>query len=1570
MSTKPHHNYKHLVFISFAIIFIFNLLIFSNLSAESKIPKVRLSVKPLDLSRTPTTNELMAAGQLGGQLYPTNETKDKEKGKKMNLSFGKAIQEWNNHEYKKAIKMFKKHVEDYPDSPWAAEAILHVGCDARYNGRYTEAEEQFTWIIKKNKNKEHYGARMLLNKARSRFAVLKVLQSNFKEATSLFNKLKQESPDWRHRTYASHWIQRISRYKADELALLNCGTQALAHLLRKQGRNAESIEIAEMLPSSLKGHSIKDLISIAEKYGYNVEGLKLSATDLKSAPLPAIVQINGKNEGNRGHYWVIEKLENDELTMYDSQSGRRYHQSIDEFSKEWNGNALVFSNKETLPGISLSKKEMEDTYGACCGIQRPQDDLGCPIDNKGLGTGGSKVCCSSKGSPKWSVNMVTMNLYMTDTPLWYDPPKGPPVRIKLSYNSESALTQSEPFGQKWMFNYGSYITEDTGGNLVVYMPDGRQDQYVPDGQGGYTRPFGIFNKLTKISKDNYELEFPDGTVYEYDLPIRKANQPFLVGIRDAYGQKLTFEYNNQVQLITIYDALSRATTITYNADNLIEQINDPFGRFARFEYHPADLSLKRIEDMKGYWTEFTYDTTFYLTSLQNAKGTWVFNIETAGGVNDEVIYPAPGTPMWENYRITVTNPLNRKEEFYYYAFKGSKSWYVSPRDYVAYQNTYNNNYANAPKTFYSFYSSLYDKPRISRITYPTGKFVSFTSYDAATGKPGRVRDSHSPYHDKLYTYNSNGRVLTYEDAKGNKTTYTYYANNFDVQEIKFDKSSTPGDDGIILKNFTYHSHNGNDTHDIKTVTEVPASLNVTTEYFYNSNGQLTSTVQAQGSSIQMTTDYIYDAGTHELTEIRKDGSTITSFTYDNISRIKTVTDPNGFELTYWEYDALDRPTKITYPDTVFDGGNNPTSKFKNINYSLYTPGIIDSETDRAGLTTSYEYDALNRLIKVQKPDGIIKYEYDANGNRTKLIDADNKETQFEYTLDNNLSKKIYMDGKFIKYEYDKSGLLTKFTNSRNIEKEYSYDENHNLTSRDYSDSTPDVILTYDDYDRLDTMTDGIGVFDYGYDDLGRLSSIDGPWTDDTISFQYNELGQLKTLTPQNGQSITYYYDYDPENPVDIGIGRLKDIEVGSGSGNKYTYGYTGVNRLILSLTRPNGSYTEYLYNNPLKKLTDIINKDSSGQIISSNSFTYNNLDLIDAETVETGAALSAFTEGLKEYDYNNLNQLLSSANPSEAFEYDDDGNMTKGYTPDGYEVLMSYDAENRLKSAEYTDSGSVTQRIEYFYSGNNFLAEIKKFENGALVSDERLVRKGLLPIQERDDNNQVMRKYTWGQAKGGGIGGLLNLYQGGEDYSYLYDGKGNVMALLDNNQQIAASYGYDSFGVIKAKTVTLNQPYMFSTKQYDDATGLSYYGYRYYSPTLGRWITRDPLGESGGINLYGFVGNCPVNFVDPFGLETELCIRPFYPFPPPYARHCFVRFNGDNNDTLSFDTEGVHPDPAPDWWPKSCQSTEGKQDDDCVRREMNKCSADQYDFTGFNCCHCAEQAMKPGPQPGEPGYKP
>ena len=118
----------------------------------------------------------------------------------------------------------------------------------------------------------------------------------------------------------------------------------------------------------------------------------------------------------------------------------------------------------------------------------------------------------------------------------------------------------------------------------------------------------------------------------------------------------------------------------------------------------------------------------------------------------------------------------------------------------------------------------------------------------------------------------------------------------------------------------------------------------------------------------------------------------------------------------------------------------------------------------------------------------------------------------------------------------------------------------------------------------------------------------------------------------------------------------------------------------------------------------------------------------------------------------------------------------------------------------------------------------------------------------------------------GGIDGLLALRQGAANYQYLYDGKGNT-TVLDTTNPPVASYHYDVFGKLLRQSGTLDQPYTFSTKRYFAALGLNYYGYRFYQPAVGRWLTRDPLQKAGGLNLYGFVLNNPVNKIAPYGLS-------------------------------------------------------------------------------------------------------
>jgi len=244
------------------------------------------------------------------------------------------------------------------------------------------------------------------------------------------------------------------------------------------------------------------------------------------------------------------------------------------------------------------------------------------------------------------------------------------------------------------------------------------------------------------------------------------------------------------------------------------------------------------------------------------------------------------------------------------------------------------------------------------------------------------------------------------------------------------------------------------------------------------------------------------------------------------------------------------------------------------------------------------------------------------------------------------------------------------------------------------------------------------------------------------------------------------------------------------------------------------------------------------------------------------------------------------ARTPEVFSYDLDGNMTS----DG-RWNYTWDAENRLIKVESRPDtpSSSWRRIEWTYDAfgrriqqvtsiwtNNvwFVVENLKF-----VSDPMLFGRHIVELNAT--NNALVRSYVWGLdlsgslSGAGGVGGLLwvtlHTVSGPAAGTHFaaYDGNGNVVGLVSATTGTeTARYEYGPFGEpirITGPAVTLN-PFRFSTKRTDNTTDFVLYEYRIYIPSLGRWPNRDPIGERGGADLYGFVANDPVGTFDLYGL--------------------------------------------------------------------------------------------------------
>jgi len=212
----------------------------------------------------------------------------------------------------------------------------------------------------------------------------------------------------------------------------------------------------------------------------------------------------------------------------------------------------------------------------------------------------------------------------------------------------------------------------------------------------------------------------------------------------------------------------------------------------------------------------------------------------------------------------------------------------------------------------------------------------------------------------------------------------------------------------------------------------------------------------------------------------------------------------------------------------------------------------------------------------------------------------------------------------------------------------------------------------------------------------------------------------------------------------------------------------------------------------------------------------------------------------------------------------------------------------RMSSALLSGFGFSRLRMDfrYDYQGRRIEKRVVNMDTSAETLARRFLYDGWNLVAEIDANTPatILRSYAWGldlvgdPTKSGGVGALLRVtnYTGGvPGTSYLpaYDANGNVLALLNATSGATASiYEYDSYGNLirneVADAAIADSPFRFSTKYSDIETGLLYYGHRYYSPWLGRFICRDPKEEDGGRNLYAFLHNNAINHVDLLGWHS------------------------------------------------------------------------------------------------------
>ncbi|MCP4369461.1 MAG: RHS repeat-associated core domain-containing protein, partial [Deltaproteobacteria bacterium] len=399
------------------------------------------------------------------------------------------------------------------------------------------------------------------------------------------------------------------------------------------------------------------------------------------------------------------------------------------------------------------------------------------------------------------------------------------------------------------------------------------------------------------------------------------------------------------------------------------------------------------------------------------------------------------------------------------------------------------------------------------------------------------------------------------------------------------------------------------------------------------------------------------------------------------------------------------------------------------------------------------------------------------------------------------------------------------------------------------------------------------------------------------------------------------------------------------------------------------------------------------------------------------------------YTTNALNQYTQQNPPgggTNNFTYDFDGNLTEisdGSTSTKYR----YNGENRLIAVQPKNpvNGNKKAEFTYDYMGRRVQKIVSVFDSGAWItnSEKRFVYDGWNLIGELTigESQSIEKYYVWGLdlshtiQGAGGVGGLMasveilagdfdgdgvidgadlaelannpdlmdlsifsanfgkeNSSSSGTNYVlhyYLYDGNGNVGQLVESvNGDVVAHYEYDAFGKVSVAkgTQTVNNPYQFSTKYSDGETGLVYYGYRYYDPETGRWLSRDAIEEKDTLNLYLYSLNDAINGYDLLGLYTlfdsgfSVCSPRCKGLPGRAKSKCQEQCMVKISDQEIFDAWFELENKRGEWWiglplcpQKLCKDEKGKP-------KKPKANSDKWDNP--RTPPAAESALHPNPK--------